>query len=86
MSSTPLICSSRGIATVLAIVCGSAPGYDARTNTLGGDNRLCSADYPYYLRERINEKKPVNVLFAIGAIGMLLACKLQAETHPVKQH
>jgi hypothetical protein len=24
--------------------------------------------------------------FAIGAIGMLLACKLQAETHPVKQH
>ena len=37
MSSTPLICSSRGIATVLAIVCGSAPGYDARTNTLGGD-------------------------------------------------
>ena len=24
--------------------------------------------------------------FAIGAIGMLLACKLQAETHPVEQH
>lgn len=43
--------------------------FAAHPNTLGGDNRMCSADYPYYLRERINASKPVNVLFAIGAIG-----------------
>src|SRR3954465_11921771 len=36
MSSTPLICSSSGVATVSAITFGLAPGYCARTTTEGG--------------------------------------------------
>lgn len=43
--------------------------FSAHPNTLGGDNRLISADYPYYLRERINQDTPVNVMFTVGAIG-----------------
>ena len=36
MSSTPLICSSSGAATVSAMVSGLAPGKLARTWTVGG--------------------------------------------------
>src|SRR5690349_22583215 len=36
MPSTPLICSSIGVATVSAITFGFAPGYCARTTTEGG--------------------------------------------------
>ena len=36
MSSTPLIASSSGVATVSAITFGLAPGYCARTTTEGG--------------------------------------------------
>jgi hypothetical protein len=36
MFSTPLICSSRGEATVSAMTFGLAPGYWARTTTDGG--------------------------------------------------
>src|SRR5256714_11849796 len=36
MSSTPLISCSRGAATVSEITCGLAPGYCARTTTVGG--------------------------------------------------
>src|SRR5918993_797970 len=36
MSSTPLIASSSGVATVSAITFGLAPGYTARTCTVGG--------------------------------------------------
>src|ERR1044072_3926464 len=36
MPSTPLICSSIGVATVSAITFGFAPGYCARTTTDGG--------------------------------------------------
>src|SRR3954447_2686598 len=36
MFSTPLICSSIGVATVSAITFGLAPGYVARTSTEGG--------------------------------------------------
>ena len=43
--------------------------YEAHPNTLGGDNRECSADYPYWLRKYINDEKTVNVLFGVGAIG-----------------
>ena len=43
--------------------------FAAHPNTLGGDNRKVSADYPYYLRETIYKEKNVNVLFGIGAIG-----------------
>ncbi len=43
--------------------------YSAHPNTMGGDNTLISADYPCYMRRRINETKKVNVLFAVGAIA-----------------
>src|SRR2546422_4766002 len=36
MPSTPLICCSRGEATVSAITVGFAPGYEVRTTTVGG--------------------------------------------------
>lgn len=43
--------------------------YSAHPNTLGGSNSLVSADYPCYMRRRINENKRVNCLFAVGAIA-----------------
>ena len=43
--------------------------FAAHPNTLGGSNRDCSADYPYWLRKTITEAKPVNVLYGVGAIG-----------------
>ena len=43
--------------------------YEAHPNTLGGDNRECSADYPYWLRKTITDQKDVNVLYGVGAIG-----------------
>lgn len=43
--------------------------FAAHANTLGGANRQISADYPYYLREAIREKRPVHVMFGAGAIG-----------------
>src|ERR1700716_776977 len=36
MPSTPLICSSIGVDTVPAMTLGLAPGYCARTTTVGG--------------------------------------------------
>ncbi len=43
--------------------------FAAHPNTLGGGNRTCSADYPYWLRKTIKEKKNTHVLFGVGAIG-----------------
>lgn len=43
--------------------------FGAHPNTLGGDNTLCSADYPYFMRQAIYAEKDVNILFGIGAIG-----------------
>lgn len=43
--------------------------YEAHPNTLGGGNRECSADYPYWLRKTINDAKKTNVLYGVGAIG-----------------
>lgn len=43
--------------------------YEAHPNTLGGGNRDCSADYPYWLRKTINDSVKTNVLFGVGAIG-----------------
>ncbi len=43
--------------------------YAAHPNTLGGGNRECSADYPYWVRKTINDEKTVNVLYGVGAIG-----------------
>ncbi|MBR5428752.1 MAG: hypothetical protein IK118_10420 [Clostridia bacterium] len=43
--------------------------FAAHPNTLGGSNRLISADYPYYLRETIAQSSFARVLFGVGAIG-----------------
>src|SRR3954470_4742809 len=43
MPSTPLICSSIGVATVSAITLGFAPGYCARTTIEGGTTSGYSA-------------------------------------------
>lgn len=43
--------------------------FGAHPNTLGGGNRDCSADYPYWLRKTINDSVKTNVLFGVGAIG-----------------
>lgn len=43
--------------------------YAAHPNTLGGDNRECSADYPYWLRKTIKKEKRAHVLYGVGAIG-----------------
>ena len=41
----------------------------AHPNSLGGDNRLLSGEYPHFLRERIHEKTGARVHFGVGAIG-----------------
>lgn len=43
--------------------------FPAHPNTMGGKNKMLSADYPCYMRREINREKKVNVLFAVGAIG-----------------
>ena len=43
--------------------------FPAHPNTLGGRNRLLSADYPCYMRREIQRNKDVNVLFSVSAIG-----------------
>ncbi len=43
--------------------------FAAHPNTMGGANTKVSADYPYYMRERINKDKKTNVLFGVGAIA-----------------
>ena len=41
----------------------------AHPNSLGGDNRSLSGEYPYYLRDYVKEQTGAQVLFGIGAIG-----------------
>ena len=43
--------------------------FPAHPNTLGGKNKLMSADYPCYMRREINRHKKTNVMFAVSAIG-----------------
>ncbi len=43
--------------------------FPAHPNTLGGKNKLLSADYPCYMRREINRHKEVNVMYAVSAIG-----------------
>ena len=47
--------------------------FAAHPNTLGGGNTSVSADYPYWLREKINEARETNVLFTVGAIASINA-------------
>ena len=41
----------------------------AHPNSLGGDNRMLSGEYPYFMREQIKAEKGADVIFGIGAIG-----------------
>ena len=41
----------------------------AHPNSLGGDNRLLSGEYPYYLCERVYEKTRARVHFGVGPLG-----------------
>lgn len=43
--------------------------FPAHPNTLGGKNRMLSADYPCYMRREINRQKKTNVMYAVSAIG-----------------
>ncbi len=43
--------------------------FGAHPNTLGGSNSKVSADYPYFIREKINETVKTNVLFGVNAIA-----------------
>ncbi|MBQ7637488.1 MAG: hypothetical protein IJS90_01130 [Clostridia bacterium] len=51
----------------------------AHPNTLGGDNRMLSGEYPYYLREEIAQRTGANVHFGIGALGGMDAAQLDNE-------
>ena len=43
--------------------------FPAHPNTLGGKNKMISADYPCYMRNEINRRQKVNIMYAISAIG-----------------
>jgi len=45
--------------------------FGGHPNSLGGSNRLLSAEYPYFLRETVTAGCGANVLYGIGAIGAL---------------
>ena len=45
--------------------------YCAHPNTLGKNNSKISADYPCYIRRKINEVKNTNVLFSVGATASI---------------
>lgn len=43
--------------------------FGAHPNTMGGKNRMLSADYPCYMRREIKRNKDVNILFSVSTIG-----------------
>ncbi len=43
--------------------------FPAHPNTMGGKNKLLSADYPCYMRREICRRQQVNVIYAVSAIG-----------------
>lgn len=45
--------------------------FGGHPNALGGENRLLSGEYPYFLRETVSAGCGANVVFGIGAIGAL---------------
>lgn len=55
--------------------------YSAHPNTLGGKNSKISADYPAYLRRKINESKKTNVLFSVGAIAAVNIADLAEDNY-----
>ncbi|MCD7774290.1 MAG: hypothetical protein LUH40_01745, partial [Clostridiales bacterium] len=55
--------------------------FAANPNALGRENRAISADYPYYIRRKINEYKTTNVLFGVGAVGAVESGEFSEDMH-----
>lgn len=53
--------------------------FGGHPNSLGGDNRLLSGEYPYYMREKIKAENGAQVIFGIGAIGGMDVVNLDNE-------
>ena len=51
----------------------------AHPNSLGGDNRMLSGEYPHFLRERVAQQTGARVHFGIGAIGGMDAAQFDAD-------
>ena len=51
----------------------------AHPNSLGGDNRMLSGEYPYYLSERVYAKTGARVHFGVGPIGGMDAERLTPD-------
>lgn len=45
--------------------------FPAHPNTMGGKNKLLSADYPCYMRREIGLTSDANIMFSVGAIGAM---------------
>lgn len=57
--------------------------FGGHPNSLGGSNRKFSGEYPQFMREEIKKSRPVNILFAIGAVGGMDA-KIFENTEPLE--
>ena len=53
--------------------------FGGHPNSLGGDNRQLSGEYPYFMREYIAKENGADVLFTIGAIGGMDAAMLDED-------
>ena len=58
--------------------------FGGHPNSLGGDNRMLSGEYPYFMREQINAETGADVIFTIGAIGGMDAAMLE-DTEPLER-
>lgn len=53
--------------------------FGGHPNTLGGQNRKLSGEYPYFMREKIAETSNADVLYGIGPIGGMDAAQLDPK-------
>lgn len=53
--------------------------FGGHPNSLGGNNRMLSGEYPYFMCEQIKEEKGADVLFCIGALGGMDCAELEGE-------
>lgn len=53
--------------------------FGGHPNSLGGNNRLLSGEYPYFMREQIKQETGADVIFSIGAIGAMDAAMLETD-------
>ena len=53
--------------------------FGGHPNSLGGDNRMLSGEYPYFMREQLKAECGADVIFSIGAIGGMDAAMLETE-------